>query len=60
MRKGFKSFLVDFGKFLAFYLAVEVLVRLFAWFWDDPLVEIKAEAAFAWPVAAMYILAWRP
>ena len=45
MRKGFKSFLVDFGKFLAFYLVVYALVRFFAWFWDEPVVEIKADAA---------------
>ena len=59
MRKGFKSFLVDFGKFLAFYLAVEVLVRLFAWLLDEPLVETRAWVAFAWAVAAMYILSRR-
>ncbi len=59
MHKGFKSFLVDFGKFLVFYLVVYALVRLFAWLVDEPLVEIKAEAAFAWSVAAMYILGWR-
>lgn len=35
MRKGFKSFLVDFGKFLAFYLAVEVLGLL-----GDSLVSV--------------------
>lgn len=54
MRKGFKPFLVESGKFIVFILAVNLIVAGLAWVWDESFIESKAEASFSISCALLY------